>query len=202
MAARELQIHGPTLTLRYPRDDDAPALLELARDAEVTRWFSWGPYTDVEQPRGYIARQARRRAEGVQLDLVIVHREHGPAGITGLSEFSLRDRRAMVGTWLGRRWWGSGVNREAKALVFHLAFERCGLVRVGAYSDVANARSRTALSKVGLLHEGVLRSWHRHGEEHKDVNIHGVLRDDWLASDLHAVPVRVDGSVPELFVAR
>jgi ribosomal-protein-alanine N-acetyltransferase len=201
MAASEhLQVHGPALTLRFPSVADAPALLRLAGDPEVTRWFSWGPYTSLDQPLGYVERQAQRRADGVQLDLLIVHREAGPVGVIGLSELSVRDRRAMVGTWLGRDWWGTGVNAEAKALVFHLGFDRCGLVRIGAYSDVGNARSRTALSKVGLLHEGILRGWHRHGQEQKDVNVHGLLREDWLTSRLHDVPVRVQGAVPEAFV--
>ncbi len=195
-----LQVHGPTLTLRYPQATDAPALLRLASDPEVTRWFSWGPYTHVDEPRGYIERQTQRRADGVQLDLLVEHHEGGPAGIIGLSEVSVRDRRAMVGTWLGRQFWGSGVNAEAKALVFALGFGPCGLLRIGAYSDVANARSRTALSKVGLLHEGVLRGWHRHGERQKDVNVHGLLREDWLASRLHGVPVQMVGAVPPAFV--
>ena len=36
-------IRGPSLSLRYARPQDAGALLELASDPEVTRWFSWGP---------------------------------------------------------------------------------------------------------------------------------------------------------------
>lgn len=201
MAPQEhLAVHGPSLTLRLPAVDDAAALLALAGDPEVTRWFSWGPYTSIDEPLAYIERQAQRRADGVQLDLVIEHREAGPVGVIGLSELSVRDRRAMVGTWFGRRWWGTGANAEAKALVFRLAFEHCGLVRVGAYSDVANARSRTALSKVGLVHEGILRGWHRHGEQQKDVNVHGLLRGDWLASREFGVPVRVEGAVPAAFV--
>jgi ribosomal-protein-alanine N-acetyltransferase len=198
--ALHLRLDGPTLTLRYPEAADASALLRLASDPAVTRWFSWGPYKNIAEPAGYIERQTQRRESGVQLDLLIVHREAGPVGVIGLSELSVRDRRAMVGTWLGREWWGTGVNAEAKALVFHLGFGPCGLVRIGAYSDVANARSRTALSKVGLLHEGVLRGWHRHGDVQKDVNIHGLLRDDWRASRLHDVPVRMRGRVPPLFV--
>ncbi|WP_354701355.1 hypothetical protein DSM112329_01668 [Paraconexibacter sp. AEG42_29] len=198
--AAHLAVHGPTLTLRLPTEDDAPALLRLAGDPEVTRWFSWGPYRTLDEPLGYIERQADRREDGVQLDLLVDHHEAGPVGVIGLSELSARDRRAMVGTWLGRDWWGTGVNAEAKALIFHLAFGWCGLVRVGAYSDVANARSRTALSKVGLVHEGILRGWHRHAEVQKDVNVHGLLRADWRESRLYDVPVRVEGAVPEAFV--
>ncbi len=196
----QLRLDGPTLTLRYPAPADAPALLALAADPEVTRWFSWGPYRSLDEPLGYIERQAQRREAGVQLDLLVEHREAGPVGVIGLSELSVRDRRAMVGTWLGREWWGTGVNAEAKALIFHLGFGPCGLVRIGAYSDVANARSRTALSKVGLVHEGILRGWHRHGDVQKDVNVHGLLRADWLGSREHAVPARLHGEVPAPFV--
>jgi ribosomal-protein-alanine N-acetyltransferase len=194
-----IALHGPTLTLRLPVPDDAPALLALAGDPEVTRWFSWGPYTSLEQPAAYIERLAGQRERGEQLDLLIVHREHGPAGITGLSEFSWRDRRAIVGTWFGRRFWGTGANRESKALVAHLTFAVLGLHRLGSYSNPENERSTRALLGVGFRHEGVLRHWHRHGERWLDVNVFGLLRDEWEGGALAAVPVTVEGEAPEAF---
>ncbi len=89
--------------------------------------------------------------------------------MTGLSELSRRDRRAVVGTWLGRAHWGSGANAESKALIAHLAFERLGLERLGAYADLDNPRSQAALARLGFMREGVLRRWHRHGERVHDV---------------------------------
>jgi ribosomal-protein-alanine N-acetyltransferase len=194
-----IALHGPTLTLRPPAGADAPALLELASDPDVTRWFSWGPYTGVEQPRAYIDEAAGRRERGEQLDLLVVHRAHGPAGITGLSEFSTRDRRCIVGTWFGRRFWGTGANRESKALVARLAFGVLGMHRLGAYSNTANTVSTMALLGVGFRHEGVLRDWHRHGERHHDVNVFGLLRAEWEDGPLAAVPVEVEGEPPAAF---
>ena len=195
----QLALHGPTLTLRPPVAADADVLLALASDAEVTRWFSWGPYTTIEQPLAYIEDQAGRRGRGEQIDLLMVHREHGPVGITGLSEFSVRDRRCMVGTWFGRAFWGTGANRESKAIVAHLAFELLGMNRLGSYSNPANERSTRALLGVGFAHEGVLRAWHRHGDEYLDVNVFGMLRADWAAGELAQVPVRVEGELPPAF---
>lgn len=57
-------LHGPTLTLRPPEAGDAAALLELASDPDVTQWFSWGPYTSIEQPLAYVERCAGQRAAG------------------------------------------------------------------------------------------------------------------------------------------
>ncbi|MEZ5123930.1 MAG: GNAT family protein [Solirubrobacterales bacterium] len=189
-------VTGPTLSLRLPAADDAPALFELARDPEVTRWFSWGPYTDERQARAYLDWPPAQRAAGEQLDLLIVHRDGGPIGITHLSEINRRDRRAVVGTWLGRAWWGTGANAEAKALVAHLAFVRLGCERLGAYTNVDHARSQNALRRLGFQREGVLRRYHRHGDAVHDVVVWSLLRDEWERSVLAAVPVATAGPLP------
>jgi [ribosomal protein S5]-alanine N-acetyltransferase len=201
-SSASIAVHGPTVTLRLPEPGDAPALLDLGGDPEVTRWFSWGPYASVDEPLRYIARLEGQRDRGEQLDLLVVDRERGPAGIIGLSELSARDRRCVVGTWLGRRFWGTGVNREAKALVAHLAFAVLGMHRLGCYSNPANERSTRALLRLGFRHEGVLRHWHRHGDEHLDVNVFGLLAQEWAAGPLAAVAVDVEGEPPGAFVSR
>lgn len=196
-----MELASPNLILRYPREEDAPRLLDLASDPDVTRWFSWGPYTHVEEPLGYIARLEGQRARGEQIDLLVVHREDGPIGITGLSEFSPRDHRCVVGTWFGRAWWGSGANRESKAVMAHLAFQVLGMRRLGSYSNPDNERSTKALLGVGFRHEGVLRAYHRHGDRYLDVNVFGMLREEWEHGPLRDVPVHVEGEPPAAAVA-
>lgn len=196
-----LEIAGPTLTLRYATPDDAPALYQLASDAEVTRWFSWGPYDDVGQPLRYVEGLAVKRDSGELLEFLAVHREAGPIGVTGLSELSRRDRRATVGTWFGRDWWGRGVNRESKALIFALAFEALGMNRLTAWANVHNGRSQAALERVGFRREGVLRAWHVHASGIHDVAVYALLRDEWAGSDLRrAVPATVAGTPPAAWI--
>ena len=50
-----LVVHGPRLALRYAVASDAGSLFALASDPAVTRFFSWGPYTSLEQPEAYIS---------------------------------------------------------------------------------------------------------------------------------------------------
>ena len=199
-AGDPLEIRGPNLTLRYAERADAPALLELGSDAAVTRFFSWGPYTSVEQPEAYIAGLPGKRERGELLDFLIVHRTDGPVGVTGLSELSPRNRHATVGSWLGHRWWGSGANREAKAMIATLAFEHLGLDRLTAWANTRNGRSQVALERVGFRREGVLAGWHRHGDVLHDVVVFGMLRAGWECSPLRSVPVEVSGSPPAAFV--
>ena len=198
--AEPLVVSGPTLTLRYAQPQDAPRLFELASDPAVTRFFSWGPYTDPDQPRRYIDELAGKRERGELLDFLIDHREAGPIGVTGLSELSARDRRATVGSWFGHRWWGSGANLESKALIAALAFETLGMDRLTAWANTRNGRSQVALERVGFKREGVLRSWHRHGDRVHDVVVFGMLRAGWERSRLREVSAEVRGSPPPKFL--
>jgi RimJ/RimL family protein N-acetyltransferase len=85
--------------------------------------------------------------------------------------------------------------------VAHLAFAVLGQHRLGSYSNPDNARSTRALLAVGFRHEGVLRDWHRHGERWLDVNVFGMLRDEWATGPLAGVPVTVEGEPPASFRA-
>ncbi|CAA9484008.1 MAG: hypothetical protein AVDCRST_MAG38-2204 [uncultured Solirubrobacteraceae bacterium] len=189
-------LEGPALTLRYATQADTGRLFELAGDPQVTRWFSWGPYTDPEQPRAYVASLAAKRERGELLDFLVVHRQDGPIGVTGLSELAPRDGRATVGTWFAAPWWGSGANRESKAMIAALAFRRLGVNRLTAWANVENTRSQAALEGVGFRREGILRAWHRHGTAVHDVFVFGLLRDEWSSSALAEVPVRISGTPP------
>lgn len=189
---------GPTLALRPPEEGDAEALFALGQDPEVTRWFSWGPYTSIDQPREWIAEQHARREFGAALALAMVHPVHGVVGITELSDWRMRDRHAVVGTWFGRRWWGSGLNAESKRLVACLAFAHLGLERLGAYADVGNARSQAALIRAGFSLEGVLRAFHRHGTTQKDVASFSLLRADWIAGE--PLAAELTGELPPAFL--
>jgi len=200
VSADPLVVKGPTLTLRFAEPGDAQRLFELGSDPAVTRFFSWGPYQRVEEAAAYIAGLEGKRERGEMLEFLTVHAEHGPIGVTGLSELSVRDRRATVGSWFGQRWWGSGANLESKALVAELAFAHLGLERLTAWANTRNGRSQAALERVGFRREGVLTGWHRHGDRVHDVVVFGLVRVAWEQSRLRDVPVEVSGTAPPAFL--
>jgi ribosomal-protein-alanine N-acetyltransferase len=195
-----LELRGPRVSLRIPRSDDARRLYELASDVEVTRFFSWGPYRHEDEAAAWLATLPARREAGVALELAIVEADDWLIGITGVLEVSQRDRRAVVGTWLGSAYWGTGANAASKALVAHLVFGPLRMERLGAWADVRNPRSQRALERLGFVREGTLRAFHRHYDERRDVISYSLLRDEWQGSELAASPVEVRGEPPPAFV--
>jgi ribosomal-protein-alanine N-acetyltransferase len=181
--------------------EDAGRLFELGSDPDVTRFFSWGPYVSPDPAVAYVDGLAGRREAGSLLDFVIEHPVDGVIGVTGLSEWSPRDRRATVGTWIGKPWWGTGANFASKALVLWVAFAVLDLHRATAWANVRNGRSQAALERIGFVREGVLAAWHRHGDAYHDVVVFSMLRSSWERSALARVPVAVDGTVPDAWLA-
>jgi ribosomal-protein-alanine N-acetyltransferase len=186
--------------LRELVPDDVPALYELGCDPDVSRFFSWGPYQSPDEASQFVASLDRQREAGERYELGIVSNDGELVGITGFSDFARRDRRAVLGTWLGKRHWGTGANRESKALVLSLAFRSLGLLRVTALASPQNVRSVAALERLGFVHEGILRGWHVHGGVPRDVAVLRMLRDEWDRTPLADVPVTIEGSPPEQFV--
>lgn len=193
-------VRGPELALRYPRPEDAEALFALASDPEVTRHFSWGPYTDVSQPLEWIESLEGRRERGEWLEFAIVRADDVPIGVTGLTELSPRDRRAVTGTWLGREHWGTGANDASKALILALAFRRLGLWRVTSLVNPENARSIAALERLGFEREGVLRGWHLHGDARLDCAVLRLTADEFEAGPLAEIELELEGDPPPAFV--
>ena len=68
-AVEQFELGGPRVRLRIPREQDARRLFELASDAEVTRFFSWGPYQAEAEALAWLQTLPARRAEGVALEL-------------------------------------------------------------------------------------------------------------------------------------
>ncbi|MEU9635338.1 GNAT family N-acetyltransferase [Streptomyces tendae] len=87
-------------------------------------------------------------------------------------------------TWLARSTQGTGINAEAKLLLFRHAFEVWGVSRVDLKTDARNRRSRAAIERTGARFEGVLRNWSRSwapGEEGRlrDSAIYSITAAEW-----------------------
>ncbi len=102
-------------------------------------------------------------------------------------------------TWLGGPAQGTGINAEAKLLLFRHAFEVWSAARVDLKTDARNLRSRAAIERAGARFEGVLRSWSQSwapGENGKlrDSAIFSVVAAEWPEVRVH-LEVRVAAAV-------
>jgi RimJ/RimL family protein N-acetyltransferase len=171
---------GRRVLLREPTEDDGEALFRHTSDPEVTRFLAFASPKNLDETLYFIAKCHEDRVADREYVFVIADIVRDEVlGITGLRHVDRALRTAQVGTWVARERWGTGVNAEAKALLFDFAFDRLGLHRIEARIAVANARSRRAFEKLGATCEGVLRESFFKDGVYQDQHLYVLLEQDW-----------------------
>jgi RimJ/RimL family protein N-acetyltransferase/nitroimidazol reductase NimA-like FMN-containing flavoprotein (pyridoxamine 5'-phosphate oxidase superfamily) len=102
-------------------------------------------------------------------------------GSTSYYEIDPERRSVAIGhTLLGRPWWRTGINTEAKLLLLGRAFDDLGAVRVAWHTDIRNVRSQAAIERLGATREGVLRM-HRQRPDGswRDTVQYAMTVDEW-----------------------
>ncbi|MDI2127764.1 GNAT family N-acetyltransferase [Yinghuangia seranimata] len=159
---------------------------DLARAADVDRaTYGFTQVPTADDVPDYIADRLARAAAGQAAPYAQVDLASGRAvGATAYWEpRPWPDGEGLCAveigsTWLGAAAQGTGVNAEAKYLLFRHAFEAWNVARVDLKTDARNARSRAAIEAVGARFEGVLRNWGRSWAPGED----GLLRDSAMFS--------------------
>ncbi|MEV1171776.1 GNAT family protein [Nonomuraea sp. NPDC049784] len=140
--------HAPDLARAVEEDRSSYAFTLVPRAAEVAAYL-----------------EAQLGREGLTPFAQVRVRDGAAVGCTAFWDprtWPERDglRAVEIGwTWLAASAQGTGINAEAKLLLFTYAFETLGVARVDLKTDARNQRSRRAIEGVGARFEGVLRNW-------------------------------------------
>lgn len=152
---------------------DDPAVFE-----HLIGWDEMDEATARRRIEAYLANPAL--VPWAQIDL----RTGEVAGMTCYYDVDPTLRTVAIGhTWIGRRFWRSGLNTEVKLLLMTRAFEDLGCVRVVWHTDIRNTRSQAAIVRLGAHEEGVMRKHKiRDDGSWRDTVTFSMLDDEWPAA--------------------
>ncbi len=172
------------LVLRPFTQADAPHVRRLADDAEIAANTLTIPHPYPEgAAETWIATHAPGVAQGIKAVFAITDAASGELlGAIGLEIEPAHDR-AELGYWIGRPFWGRGIATEAAREVLAYAFSNLGLARVLARHFPHNPASGQVLQKLGMRHEGTLRSSIVKGGRRLDEIVYGILREEWKSGN-------------------
>jgi len=172
------------LRLRPLALSDAEAMHEIYADPETLCYWSCKPARTMDDTRGLVQKDLDAAARGQGL-FWAVSRARRPEciGKCVLFQIDETNQRAEVGFLLNRRYWRSGLMREAMSAVIDHAFGELGLHRLEADTDPQNAASLGLLERLGFKQEGLFRErWLVNGKRADSVML-GLLRPDWEGLD-------------------
>ncbi len=94
---------------------------------------------------------------------------------------TVSEHQAEMGYWIGKSYWNQGYCTEAAQAVMEFGFKQFNLVRIHACHFKSNPASGRIMQKLGMKHEGCRRRHVRKGDHFEDLELYGILREEWEA---------------------
>jgi RimJ/RimL family protein N-acetyltransferase len=174
-------LENETALLRPLTPYDEQGFNKIAFDHDIWK-YSVSSALNSDELKEYIKKALDERNGKTRYPFTIIHKESGNiAGSISYGNISEKDKRIEIGwTWLGKKFWGTGLNKESKLLLLQYAFEHLKFKRVEFKTDVLNIAARKALIKLGAREEGILRSHTlMHDGRRRDTIYYSILGEEW-----------------------
>lgn len=174
-------VETPRLLLRDFRIEDWKAVHGYAADPRAVELMPWGPNSadqTIEFVRKAIEDAARPNRKIFELAVLLKEEERLIGGV-GLRVSGTENRDAGLGYIIHPGSWKRGYASEAAAAMVEFGFRRCGLHRVWAECDPANAASARVLEKIGMIREGHLRQHRWWKDDWRDSYLYSILYPEW-----------------------
>jgi N-acetyltransferase len=172
-------LSGAHVVLEPAAERHFPDLLAAGQDDVVWAWMPWARPGSEADVAAMIESQ-----RGIAHVFAQVAAASGRAvGFTTYRDIDDQHRTLEIGgTWIGRPWWRTAINTEAKLLLIGHAFETLGANRVALKTDIRNERSQAAIARLGAVREGVLRHQYvRRDGSLRDTVIYSIVPQEWPA---------------------
>jgi len=177
----DLKLQTGNILLRPTIVEDIAGFAGLTTDKTMWIYFT-NDLSDKTELENWVNDALIQKDNKTRLPFTIIDKKtNNLIGSTSFGNISYRDKRIEIGwTWLGKNFWGKGVNDEVKHLMFRYCFENLDFVRVECKTDVLNIPARKALTRMNMTEEGILRSHTlMTNNRRRDTIYYSILKTEW-----------------------
>jgi N-acetyltransferase len=179
---REIILEDERVILRPLLLSDIDNLLAPATSDDKLVQYSPKPIHSKELLMSYIESALADKITYDRYPFAIFDKLHNQyAGSTSYLFVNNYNRRLEIGgTWLGKSFQKTGLNRHCKFLLLSYAFEELQFERVEFKTDERNQGSRMAIEKTGGHFEGILRSHTLMDDGYRRNTVcYSILKNEW-----------------------
>ena len=175
-------LEDETVVLRPLKTEDFKHLVNFSINEPEIWEFNIGGANGEGNLLKYIDNAINQRQLERQYPFIIFDkRTKEYVGSTRYYNIDLEMNTIEVGyTWYGKKYQGTGINKNCKYLMFDFAFDKLGMERIGLGANSKNQRSINAMKSVGCTEEGILRnrSLDQNGNRIDSI-ILSILKNEW-----------------------
>ncbi|MBS0169475.1 MAG: GNAT family N-acetyltransferase [Nitrospira sp.] len=179
--AHDLTLSTARLRLRPFQMADAETVQALAGTQDVAAGTFLPHPMDRQSAQAWITARLDDQTAGTGVTVAIILAESGVLiGSIGMELVSAHEQ-GRLSYWLGRDYWNRGYGTEVVRAFVEYGFITLKLHRIYAPHFHTNPASGRVLHKVGMTHEGRLREHYLRFGRRIDVELYGMLREEFLA---------------------
>ncbi|MFS0880202.1 GNAT family N-acetyltransferase [Metabacillus niabensis] len=174
----DLILETERLILQPFKEEDATRIRDLANDKELADIIGLPHPYETKHAMEWISIQPKQMNEGDEYPLKIVSKELNEIIGTITLRVDKHHNKGELGYWLGKDYWGKGFATEAVKKIIEFGFN-LSLNKICASAITRNIASKKVLKKAGLQKEGTLRQNKRLQNTYEDVDVYGLLQNEY-----------------------
>lgn len=149
-------------------------------DPEITKYYDVH-YPTLEDTEEQMEWYASLKRDGTGLWWGIYDEESNQfCGAGGFNELEAEHKKAEIGFWLLKEFWGKGIMKEVMPKLFEEGFTNLGLNRIEGYVVSQNVKCKSALAKINFTYEGTMREYEVKDGQKINVDIYAILKSEWV----------------------
>jgi len=175
----EVILDNELIRLRKANINDAEGILKLLNDPDVMLYYgeSEKTYEYAKKEVAWFNQLFNSKAGR----WVIEDKKTGQyIGDIGLHNYHSNDRKGEIGYKLDKKYWSKGITSKCVEAVLKIAFESYDYNRVEALVDVRNIPCIQVLKKNNFTKEGLLRDYEFEHGNFVDLEIHSILKREYI----------------------
>ena len=179
---KEYILENNRVRLTPLKADDFDHLVHFATHEPELWRYSLIQANSVENMKMYIDKALNGRENKNSYAFTVFDKQANQyAGSTRFYDIQIENATLQLGfTWYGKKFQGTGLNKNCKYLLLEFAFDVLKMERVEFRADNENQRSINAMKSIGCVVEGVLRSnTFKPNGERRDSIVLSILKDEW-----------------------
>ncbi|MFD5828213.1 GNAT family N-acetyltransferase [Lentzea sp. NPDC060358] len=188
---RHLVLRTPRLELRPDDDEGLFELVEVAKEGvhepdEMPFLVPWTDWLAADGGMDMIKHYWQTRSTFAAKDWAISFLARHEGRVVGMQEVNAQNfgvlREVNTGSWLGKRFHGTGLGTEMRIAVLQFAFDHLGATAARSAAWLGNHASNRVSEKLGYVHDGTLSAAPR-GERLDHVRLRldaaNLVRPEW-----------------------
>ena len=148
-------------------------------DPEVTKYYDVH-FATLEETKEQMDWYANLEKEGTgQWWGIFDQKDNQFCGAGGYNSLEKPHRKAEIGFWLIKDYWGNGIMKEVMPLLFDLGFVELNLNRIEGFVLSTNEKCKRGLEKINFKYEGTMRECEVKNGERISLDIYAILKIEW-----------------------